>query len=57
MKRVKQNWDIIHPEFSYLLEKMYVIKLVELSTTKLSRKLHFQETVTKIGTPKMAILI
>ena len=42
MKRMKQNWDIIHHEFSHLSHKNYVIKLVELSRTKLSWRPNFQ---------------
>ena len=36
--------------------KTYVIKLVELSRTKLSWKPNFQQTVTKTGIPKLIIL-
>ena len=36
MKLMKQNWVIIHLEFSHLSDKKLVIELVELSRTKLS---------------------
>ena len=36
--------------------KTYVIKLVELSRTKLSWKPNFQQTVTKTGIPKVILL-
>ena len=37
MKRMKQNWDIVHPEFSHLSDKnLCMMKLVELSRTKFS---------------------
>ena len=31
MKRMKQDWEKFHPEFSHFLYKIYVVKLVELS--------------------------